>query len=127
MTYSHGFRKGRGALTLFAHVESWGKIDRLIKADIVSCEDNIDHALLNSTIGLHIGQGNDAFCNIIAAFLRTEIRDKEGKEYGSCVKGIPQGWSTISCTNEYLLTPTIYSNQNFFRKIKTSIRLRQIC
>lgn len=66
-------------------------VDRLIKADIVGCFDNIDHALLNSTAQFHIGQGNESFCRLIAAFLTTDIRDKEGKSYASNSKGIPQG------------------------------------
>ena len=91
LTYSHGFRKGRGALTFFAQVESWGKVDRLIKADIVGCFDNINHALLNATFKSHIGPGNETFCDLIAAFLTTDIQDKDGNQYGSSEKGIPQG------------------------------------
>lgn len=44
-TFYHGFRKEKGALTFFAHIEGWEKIFQLIKADIVGCFDNIDHAL----------------------------------------------------------------------------------
>ena len=91
ITYSHGFRKGRGPITFFAHVERWGKVDRLIKADIVGCFDNIDHEILNQTIEQHIGEGNNAFCNLITSFLTTEIFDESGKNYASSEKGIPQG------------------------------------
>jgi retron-type reverse transcriptase len=59
LTQSHGFRKGRGPITFFAHVQSWGEVDRLIKADIVGCFDNIDHALLNSRVRLNIGNHNE--------------------------------------------------------------------
>ena len=37
LTYSHGFRKGRGVKTFFAHLPKLGKVDRLIQADIVGC------------------------------------------------------------------------------------------
>jgi len=83
--------KGRGPITFFAHIDTWGRIDRFIKADIIGCFDNIDHSLLNGKIGLDLGESNEDFCNLIAAFLKTSIRDKDGKVYGSCVKGIPQG------------------------------------
>lgn len=73
LPFSHGFRKERGALTFFAHVEGWGKIDRLIKADIVGCFDNMDHALLNSMVELHIGEGNPSICNLISAFFFKQI------------------------------------------------------
>ncbi|KAK9081440.1 hypothetical protein Sjap_026632 [Stephania japonica] len=59
LTQSHGFRKGRGPITFFAHVQSWGEVDRLIKADIVGCFDNIEHALLNSRVRLNIGNHNE--------------------------------------------------------------------
>ncbi|KAL4553856.1 hypothetical protein LXL04_040167 [Taraxacum kok-saghyz] len=39
----HCFRKGRGILTFYLSVYSWGPVDRLIKSDIVKCFDNIDH------------------------------------------------------------------------------------
>jgi len=38
---SHGFRKGRGTQSFFAQVESWGKVDQVVPADIVSCFDRI--------------------------------------------------------------------------------------
>ncbi|KAM7460106.1 hypothetical protein LguiA_035936 [Lonicera macranthoides] len=66
-------------------------MDRVIKSDIVGCFDNIDHALLNSTIGLSIGQGNPFFCNLIASFLTTEILDASGHNLRSISTGIPQG------------------------------------
>ncbi|KAM1859816.1 hypothetical protein ACFX13_012066 [Malus domestica] len=36
LTHSHGFRKGRRPITFFAHVDSWGTVDRFFKADIGS-------------------------------------------------------------------------------------------
>lgn len=65
LTNSHGFRKGRGPITFFAHVDSWGTVDRFIKADIVGCFDNIDHTLLNRRIGLDMGESSEGFCNSI--------------------------------------------------------------
>lgn len=65
LTNSHGFRKGGGPITFFAHVDSWGTVDRFIKADIVGCFDNIDHTLLNRRIGLDMGESSEGFCNSI--------------------------------------------------------------
>ena len=65
LTHSHGFRKGRGPITFFAHVDSWGTVDRFFKADIVGCFDNIDHTLLNRGIGLDMGESSEGFCNSI--------------------------------------------------------------
>ena len=65
LTNSHGFRKGRGPITFFAHVDSWGTVDRFLKADIVGCFDNIDHTLLNRRIGLDMGESSEGFCNSI--------------------------------------------------------------
>lgn len=90
LTYSHGFRKGRGPITFFAHVDSWGTVDRFIKADIVGCFDNIDHTLLNRRIGLDMGESSEGFCNSI--FLLKDGNKRERRYYGSCIKkGIPQG------------------------------------
>lgn len=65
LTHSHGFWKGRGPITFFAHVDSWGTVDRFLKADIVGCFDNIDHTLLNRRIGLDMGESSEGFCNSI--------------------------------------------------------------
>lgn len=35
LTNSHGFRKGGGPMTFFAHVDSWGTVDRFIKAVVL--------------------------------------------------------------------------------------------
>lgn len=43
----------------------------------------------------YVGEGNSSFCNLLEAFLKTQILDKEGNDY-SCktkTKGIPQGCS----------------------------------
>lgn len=60
---SHGFRKGRGPITFFQELHSWGQMDRLIKSDIVKCFDNINHDLLISFVSSDLGQGNSDFCD----------------------------------------------------------------
>ena len=74
LTYSHGFRKGRGVIPFFAHVQKLEKVDRLIQADIVGYFINIHISI--STLSAHIGQGNDAFCNLIEA---SDIKDQNRK------------------------------------------------
>lgn len=81
LTYSHGFRKGRGVIPFFAHVPKLGKVDRLIQADIVG----INIHIFISTLNAHIGQGNDAFCNLIEA---SDIKDQNRKSYAFFFKGI---------------------------------------
>lgn len=83
--YSHGFRKGRGVITFFAHVQKLGKVYRLIQADIVGSFYHIHHHIIISTLRAHIGQGNDAFCNLIEA---SDIKDKNRKSYAFIEKGI---------------------------------------
>lgn len=87
---SHGFRKGRGSITFFLQVSSWGPVDRLIKSDVVKCFDNIDHGLLISVLKSYLGEENSSFCDLISAFLKTPIFDKKGQEYTNSTKGIPQ-------------------------------------
>lgn len=89
LTYFHGFRKGRGVITFFAHVPKLGKVDRLIQADIVGCFKNLFFFHIPIfTLRAHIGQGNDAFCNLIEA---TDIKDKNRKSYAFIEKGIQRG------------------------------------
>jgi len=78
LTYSHGFRKGRGVIPFFAHVPKLGKVDRLIQADIVGSFLNINIHICISTLSAHIGQGNDAFCNMIEA---SDIKDQNRSSY----------------------------------------------
>lgn len=88
---SHGFRKGRGIRTFFAQVESWGEVNEIIKADFVGCFDNINHDLLLAALSLYID--DSSFIDLIDRFLKTDIKDKDGKSYASVEKGIPQGCS----------------------------------
>lgn len=90
---SHGFRKGRGPITFFQELHSWGQMDRLIKSDIVKCFDNINHDLLISFVSSDLGQGNSDFCDLISDFLKTETLDWKGNDYSNKDKGIPQGSS----------------------------------
>lgn len=79
LTYSHGFRKGRGVIPFFAHVPKLGKVvDRLIQADIVGSFLNINIHICISTLSAHIGQGNDAFFNLIEA---SDIKDQNRSSY----------------------------------------------
>lgn len=59
-----------------------GKVDRLIQADIVGYFMNINIHIFISTLSAHIGQGNDAFCNLI------EASDQNRKSYAFFFKGI---------------------------------------
>lgn len=77
MTQSHGFRKGRGPITFFFEVQRWGQVDRLIKADVVKCFDNIDHGLLISAMQSYLGEENASFYDLILQFVRTPIIDKK--------------------------------------------------
>lgn len=90
---SHGFRPGRGAITFFLQVKSWGSLDRLMKADIVKCFDNIDHELLIRELRFHLGEENSPLCDLLSRFLKSSIKDKEGKDFSNLKKGIPQGSS----------------------------------
>lgn len=82
---SRGRRKGRGVIPFFAHVQKLGKVDRLIQADIVGYFININIHIFISTLNAHIGQGNDAFCNLIEA---SDIKDQNRKSYAFIFKGI---------------------------------------
>jgi len=62
-----------------------GKVDRLIQADIVGYFNNINIIIFISTLSAHIGQGNDAFCNLIEA---SDIKDQNRKSYAFIFKGI---------------------------------------
>jgi hypothetical protein len=55
-----------------------GKVDRLIQADIVGSFLNINIHICISTLSAHIGQGNDAFCNMIEA---SDIKDQNRSSY----------------------------------------------
>jgi hypothetical protein len=65
-----------------------GKVDRLIQADIVGSFLNINIHICISTLSAHIsfltmlsahiGQGNDAFCNLIEA---SDMKDQNRSSY----------------------------------------------
>lgn len=42
--------------------------------------DKKDHTLLNACLRLHMGKKKEAFCDLIASFVRKDIRDKEDKK-----------------------------------------------
>lgn len=63
MSYSHGFRPGRGAITFFSQVKGWGPVEKLCKVDIVGCFDNLDHGLLKDEIRAYIGEENEPIIN----------------------------------------------------------------
>lgn len=90
---SHGFRKGRGSLTFFSDLHSWGRLNRIIKADVVKCFDNINHDLLISFLITDLGAVNQNFIELILSFMKCQIRDQEQKDYTNTKKGIPQGSS----------------------------------
>lgn len=90
---SHGFRPKRGLLTFFAALSKcgYGKVERVIKADIVKCFDNIDHNILLSLLRKKVGEENDAILRLVQSFLGCKIFDKGGKDYSNQKRGIPQG------------------------------------
>jgi len=71
----------RGRISFFFQVKDWGKVERLIKSDIVGCFDNIDHGLLISFLSSYLGTENKEFCDLIQTFLTTPILDKAWKDY----------------------------------------------
>lgn len=72
-------------------MQNWGPIDRLIKADIVKCFDNIDHKILISVLQDSLGEENEFLCHQLLNFVKTPILDKKGNDYSNQTKGIPQG------------------------------------
>ena len=89
---SHGFRKERGTRTCFFNLFSTGsEINHFLSADVVGCFDNINHAKLLCILGSFIEDSR--LVNLISAFIKTDILDKEGKNYAGSLKGIPQGSS----------------------------------
>lgn len=87
---SHGFIRRRGPITFFTQM---GKLDKLIKADVAKCFDNIDHELLLGLLQAHLGPENAPLFQLIEAFCKTDILDKEGNNFAFKFKGIPQGCS----------------------------------
>lgn len=87
---SHGFRPNRGMPTFFAALSKCGcgKVDRLIKADLVMCFDLIDHDLLLSILRKKVGEENIAIIKLVQSFLGFKIC---GKDYSNHSRGIPQG------------------------------------
>jgi RNA-directed DNA polymerase len=86
---SHGFRKGRGTQSFFAQVESWGKVDEVVPADIVSCFDRIPHEGLLNTLLRYVDDTQLLF--LIRNFLIVDIFDRDGRNYTNTHIGIPQG------------------------------------
>ena len=70
---SHGFRRGRGPITFFTQMQTWGRLDKLIKADIRKCFDNIDHTFLLKLLRSHLGPNNEPFYQLIETFCKTSI------------------------------------------------------
>ena len=90
MPSSHGFRPKRGTRTCYWEILSLERsVHYCIDADIVSCFDEIPHKRLLEFITLVID--DDKLQALISLFLRADIVDKEGTNYGGKDKGIPQG------------------------------------
>lgn len=117
---SHGFRKGRGPITFFLEIQSWGPVDRLIKSDVVKCFDNIDHGLLISVLRSYLGEGNPSFCDLISAFLQTPILDKKRNDHSNHTKGIPQG-SPLSPVLMNIFLHQLDMKINYFMQTEESI------
>lgn len=89
MPSSHGFRPKRGTRTCYWDIFSLENVHYCIDADIVSCFDEIPHKRLLDYIRLIIDDEN--LQALISLFLKADIVDKKGTNYGGKDKGIPQG------------------------------------
>lgn len=92
LSHSHGFRKEKveALLPFFLEVKGVGE-SRIIKADVLGCFDKIDHVLLINVIKSYLGKENKSFCDLILAFLKTPLLDKNGRDFCNHTQGIPQG------------------------------------
>lgn len=120
LSQSHGFRKGRGPITFFIKIRSWNRVDKLMKSDIVKSFDNIDHGLLISILQSHLGEENASFCDLISAFLKTQILDKKGNDYSNYMKGIPQG-SSLSPVLMNIFMHQLDMNLHYFMQTEESL------
>lgn len=89
MPSSHGFRPKRGTRTCYWEILSLNNVNYCIDADIVSCFDEIPHKRLLDFINLVID--DNKLQALISLFLKADIVDKKGTNYGGKDKGIPQG------------------------------------
>lgn len=89
MPSSHGFRPKRGTRTCYWEILSLNNVNYCIDADIVSCFDEIPHKRLLDFITLVID--DHKLQALISLFLKADIVDKKGTNYGGKDKGIPQG------------------------------------
>lgn len=120
LSQSHGFRKGRGPITFFIQIRSWNRVDKLMKSDIVKSFDNIDHGLCFSILQSHLGEENASFCDLISAFLKTQILDKKGNDYSNYMKGIPQG-SSLSPVLMNIFMHQLDMNLHYFMQTEESL------
>lgn len=73
-----------GTQTFFAHVKSWGEVEQLIQADIVSCFENLDHLGLLSVFHQYID--DQPFCSLVHSFLKTQRETKKEKATQPSIK-----------------------------------------
>ncbi len=74
-------------------MQTWGRLDKLMKAEILKCFDNLDHEILLKLLRSHLGPNNEPFYQLIETYCKTLILDKSGKSDSLNTKGIPQGCS----------------------------------
>lgn len=89
---SHGFRPKRGTRTCYWDILGLSNIHYCVDADIVSCFDEIPHERLLDYIDTIID--DERLRALISFFLKADIVDKKGTNYGGKEKGIPQGSPT---------------------------------
>ncbi|KAL9426558.1 hypothetical protein AB3S75_033362 [Citrus x aurantiifolia] len=64
-----------------------GAVEMLIKADIVSCFDRLDHDILHRALSRHLGNRNEPFIVLIQSLLKCSIID-----VGGSVKATERDW-----------------------------------
>lgn len=83
-----GFEKGEESSPFSLMFKNWERlIDSFKQISLVVLRIFFFHIPI-FTLRAHIGQGNDAFCNLIEA---TDIKDKNRKSYAFIEKGIQRG------------------------------------
>jgi Reverse transcriptase (RNA-dependent DNA polymerase) len=87
------------------------------KSDVVACFDRIPHDLLLFHLSFFLGSDNKEIIDLVSAFLKADILDKNGKNWATPNIGIPQG-SSIS---PVLMNVYLHSLDVRMGKLATSV------
>lgn len=87
----------------------------------MACFDNIDHLKLLSALSQYID--DEPFLNWIETFLKTDIREKQGRNHRAIEKGIPQGSSNSPVLihiflHQFDLKMTTYEDEEHFQYVR---------